>query len=177
MNEEIWKAIPSLPNYEASSHGRVRNIKTGTIRKNQLKKESGREYLGFKKKILVHHLVAEAFHGKRPEGMVVDHIDRNRRNNHSSNLRYATPTQNNWNTMHRVKFRGVSQDARPNKGKRWRAALRINKKTVWLGRFDTPEEAAICHDIECIKQRGDFAVLNFPDFLREGVYVVPSLAI
>lgn len=41
------------------------------------------------KKRTVHSLVAECWLGPRPEGLEIDHIDRNRFNNHYSNLRYA----------------------------------------------------------------------------------------
>lgn len=43
---------------------------------------------------LVHHLVAEAFIGSRPEGYEVAHCDGDASNNRVSNLRYATPREN-----------------------------------------------------------------------------------
>lgn len=45
----------------------------------------------------VHRLVAEAFLGKRPDGLVVDHIDRNKQNNHYCNLRYVSLSENSKN--------------------------------------------------------------------------------
>lgn len=45
----------------------------------------------------VHRLVALAFLGERPAGMVIDHIDRNKANNNISNLRYCTPSENSRN--------------------------------------------------------------------------------
>ena len=42
----------------------------------------------------VHSLVAQAFLGDRPKGMVIDHIDGNRFNNHYTNLRYCTQKEN-----------------------------------------------------------------------------------
>lgn len=42
----------------------------------------------------VHVLVAETFIGPRPDGMQIDHIDRDGTNNHVSNLRYVTPAEN-----------------------------------------------------------------------------------
>ena len=47
---------------------------------------------------LFHHLVAYAFIGERPDGMVIDHIDRNPLNNRLENLRYCTQLENMHNT-------------------------------------------------------------------------------
>lgn len=45
--------------------------------------------------VVVHRVVATAFHGESPsEGHVVDHIDTNRRNNRPGNLRWVTRLEN-----------------------------------------------------------------------------------
>lgn len=49
---------------------------------------------GGKKQFYVHRLVAEAFLGKCPEGMQIDHSDGNRANNDIMNLRYVEPSVN-----------------------------------------------------------------------------------
>lgn len=48
--------------------------------------------------VYVHQLVAEAWLGEKSQGMVVDHIDRDRKNNHFNNLRFATYFEN-WDNQ------------------------------------------------------------------------------
>lgn len=49
---------------------------------------------GVSKVVRAHSLVAECWLGDRPEGYVIDHIDRDTKNNHYSNLRYCTISEN-----------------------------------------------------------------------------------
>ena len=41
-----------------------------------------------------HSVITYAFHGPRPEGYVIDHIDRNKDNNNPNNLRYCSQSEN-----------------------------------------------------------------------------------
>ena len=54
---------------------------------------------GKKKTFRVHNLVLEAFVGPKPEGMETRHLDGNRKNNHISNLKYGTPSENTQDTV------------------------------------------------------------------------------
>jgi hypothetical protein len=50
-------------------------------------------------KCLVHRLVAEAFHGKAPAGMMVRHLDGNSFNNRADNLAWGTAKENAADSM------------------------------------------------------------------------------
>lgn len=104
MNREIWKTIEDYPNYQVSNLGNVKNKKTRRF----LTPKIGRDgrylsvYLcnnGKENTQRVHRLVAEAFLGKHP-GMMVNHIDGNKLNNHLDNLEWCTARENN---IHAVK--------------------------------------------------------------------------
>ena len=105
-----FKLIPMLNGFYATSEDgtQIYNLETGVIRKID-KDDSGYSRLSFcnkklglrKKTFRVADLVASAFHGEKPAGWQVDHIDRDKTNNHYTNLRYVPPSTNARNSKHR----------------------------------------------------------------------------
>lgn len=101
---ETWRKIPSAPDYDASSHGRIRRRwKRGRFSGRPLTPEiSNAGYArvgvvvdGRLRKISVHRAVCEAFHGPPPTGdHECAHGDGNRLHNRPGNLRWATRAEN-----------------------------------------------------------------------------------
>ena len=101
-----FRKIPSLKFlYEVSEDGRIfRNVKS----KKQLKiskNKDGYRVVGVTikqnpKRIYIHRVVAECWLGVKPEGLETDHIDRNKDNNHYTNLRYVTKSEQMKNRDH-----------------------------------------------------------------------------
>ncbi len=104
--EEIWKDIPGYEGrYQVSDLGNVRSVRLMRFGKVLMKKPevhySGYLYhklwnLGHKgrRKIFVHRLVASAFMPNPEDKEIVNHLDRNRKNNCLSNLEWATASEN-----------------------------------------------------------------------------------
>lgn len=95
---EIWKTAKNHPNYEISSHGRLKKKATGKI---LVLTDDSRGYPsatfidddGPHTKT-IHRVVAETFL-PNPEGKrTVNHKDGNKRNNHISNLEWNTMSEN-----------------------------------------------------------------------------------
>lgn len=90
------------------------------------------------------HRVVMALHGKMElsSKMVIDHINRNKRDNRLDNLRVVTQHQNSLNLPeYSTNTTGCKGVYKVPSGK-WQASIRINKSTKHLGIFDTIFDAA-----------------------------------
>jgi hypothetical protein len=106
-----WRKIPGLPHYEVSEDGDVRRIVDGVTRKAGFRPKGSiqryRSYKltlpnGGKRSFKAHKLVAGAFLGPQPSPLhQIAHGDGNPRNNHFTNLRWATPRENNGDDRRR----------------------------------------------------------------------------
>lgn len=100
-----------------------------------------------------------------PPGTIVDHINRDGKDNRKANLRLANKNQNVWNSKRgkntgKSKYKGVHWD---NRVKKWRTRLVVNRRDVFSKYFDDEIQAAKAYDEVAKKYRGEFAMLNFPD--------------
>lgn len=92
-----WYAIPSAPNYYASSDGLILSMcKTNPLIMTPIINPRGgyQHIFIHRRKRFVHHLVLEAFGYSRPYGYECRHLDGNPANNDISNLRWGTAQEN-----------------------------------------------------------------------------------
>lgn len=105
--EEIWKAIPGHPGYEASTLGRIRSvdrvatmnggtfIRRGVVLKTEpLPSGYFQVSLNNQQSRRVNRIILITFDGAPPEGMQACHNDGNRTNNRLDNLRWDTSKNN-----------------------------------------------------------------------------------
>jgi AP2 domain-containing protein len=96
-------------------------------------------------------------------GCVIDHIDGDGLHNCRGNLRYASDRQNKQ--AFRTKSAGKTSQyrgVRLHRSQRWTAQLTTSGEQVYLGIFDSPDDAARAYDAAALRHFGEFASLNFP---------------
>ena len=96
-------------------------------------KSDGYRLIGHKgKKYREHRVIYEMHYGPIPEGLDIDHINRDRADNRIENLRAVTRSQNIQNSS----WKGTHK-----KGNKWRAYIQLGDKKTYLGTYDTEEQA------------------------------------
>lgn len=112
---------------------------------------------GFKMSTTIHRwLIFDGANG----GTVIDHCDRDKLNNRRSNLRKCSQGENSKNRLlGRNNVSGVKGVSKATSG-RWRARIWKDRKEIWIGVFDTIEEAQTAYDKAATKLHGEFASPN-----------------
>lgn len=145
---EQWKPVAEFNGlYEVSNHGRVRSLrgKEPRIMKPALI-NSGYLKIGFHfgnktTNRLVHRLVAREFCEGYAEGLVVNHKDADRLNNHADNLEWVTAQENIHDVMKRGKF-DVKSAHRVAHEKRKRRVFQYTKDGKFITEFPSARLAA-----------------------------------
>jgi hypothetical protein len=90
-----------------------------------------------------------------------DHRDLNPLNNQRHNLRAATEIQNNQNrrlhSRNSSGYKGVSWQQSRSK---WKASIMANNQAIYLGLFNSPEDAAKAYDKAALEYHQEFALTN-----------------
>ena len=118
---------------------------------------SGYIKIGFQgKRHYAHRLIYIYHHGKLPT--MIDHINRDRTDNHIENLRPTTHSKNRANSIRTTTgHRGISFHKHSGL---WHAKITIDGKVRSLKYFKTQEEAQAVYDAAAIAHFGDHSALK-----------------
>lgn len=123
-----------------------------TVRKNKVRKT-----------VLMHRVIMERVYGVLAKGITVDHKKSDGLENTRNNLRLATKQEQCMNSRKKrsnAKYKGVVHGSPTT----WYACIYVDKKSIYLGNYDTEEMAAIAYNYGALKHYGEFA--NFNDVLK-----------
>lgn len=112
---------------------------------------------GKKVGLIMHRVILRA-----QPGILVDHINQDKRDNRRANLRTCSHTENVRNVPARIgtsHFKGVNWYTKYGK---WVSRIQVDKKRILLGYFSDEINAALAYDTAALKHFREFAVLNFP---------------
>ncbi len=158
--------LKALFDYDAE-HGWLihKTNRPGTTNGSKGKKAGSSQSNGYemmminRRRYYMHQLVWLWHYNEVPHKL--DHINGDRADNRVENLRPATDSQNGWNrkvhTNNSSGYTGVTKVKDRNK---WVANVTHHGETFYLGRFDSPEEAAKAYDSFIEQTRGSYARLN-----------------
>lgn len=147
--DTFWKSVRRDFHYDAYSGVLVRLNGTGVQgfkpvlnREIKGKTKSGYCRVSYKnKRYYLHRFIWFYMTGEWPERQL-DHVDGDRANNRFKNLRQATQKENCRNIGLKVNnTSGYMGVYRRSDGKKWCAGLKVNGKEVYLGSFDSKEQA------------------------------------
>jgi hypothetical protein len=102
----------------------------------------------------LHKLVAMSFIPNIYDKPEIDHINGDKLDNRVENLRWATKSENQFNKLTHKKSslpRGVVS-----KRNRFQTQIKYDNKRLYLGCYDTPEEASVVYEARAKELFGEF---------------------
>jgi len=148
-------AVIDIEDFAEIGKYRWNAVRAGAVR-TLLKSESG----GAKMNTSMHRQIMNP-----PEGMCVDHKDRNVLNNTRENLRICTHFENMRNVKPKNGKSGIKGVA--HHLNRWQATICFNKEHIYLGSFKCKEDAAKAYSNASKELHGEFGrteVTPFQDY-------------
>ncbi len=99
-----------------------------------------------------------------PKGFFTDHIDGNKLNNRRGNLRIVSPSQNQANRSS-IAGKSTAKGVKV-RGRAFASSIRVQGKDIWLGTYETEDEAAYVYDQAAMQIFGECARLNILTMVR-----------
>jgi hypothetical protein len=119
-----------------------------------------------RKTIFLHNFIL----GNPAPGMEIDHRDGNGLNCQKDNMRYCTHADNSKNQSKRKNNTSGYKGVFWSRGrKKWCAHITVNYKRIFIGYFDSIEDAANAYGNAALKYFGDFARKDKEDMPEESV--------
>ncbi len=144
--EGRYKRLKYNKDYLVTEYGAVWSFNNGHLKK--LKSSlSTDKYLQYSirssdrkssKTFTAHYLVASNFLDEYTDELLIDHIDRNKNNNHFSNLRMVTNRENFLNSDHNDNSKGYSYCKLR---KKYKASVKCHNISLYLGAFEDKNSA------------------------------------
>lgn len=103
-----------------------------------------------------------------PHDALADHVNGDRLDNRKSNLRIATHKENAMNRkVRRTSRTGIKGVGKYGPRHSWRASIRVDGKTLYLGSYKTARDAAAAYNAAAVKHHGQYARLNDLELVDE----------
>lgn len=109
-------------------------------------------------KFYEHHLAWYYVYGYWPDE--IDHEDGNGSFNAIANLRECTRSQNNFNSERPTGSSGLRGAYLDHRNLQWYSKIQVGCQVIWLGTYDSPEEAHEAFMEAVDRYHGEFALHN-----------------